>query len=296
MFRYLKILMPVLSIAFVFCSDGNRTKQVYTGVIEGTIVKVPALTGGKITQLFFDSGDTIEKGAPLAQIDTLELSFQRQNLNGTLQEVDNQKEIAMTQLKRAEKELKYVQEKYRRFEDLLKDESISQQNVDDLKNQLQNAESVYQTALQQIRTVESKRMQTEAQLNSVRKKIRDARIAAPLSGTVADKFYETGEAIPPLAPLAEIIDLSEVWVKIYVSEKRLPHIQTGQKTEIHLDGTSQTLTGSISWISAKAEFTPKTILTPETRTSLVFAVKVTISNPDRLLKHGMPVEVYLPNE
>ncbi|UCF65054.1 MAG: efflux RND transporter periplasmic adaptor subunit [bacterium] len=296
MFRYLKILMLVLGLSVVFCSDGKQTNQVYTGVIEGTIVKVPALTGGKIIQLFFDSGDPVEKGATLAQIDTMELSFQRQNLNGILQEVDNQKLIALTQLERAKKELKYIQEKFRRYEDLLKEESISQQNVDDLKNQLQNAESVYQTALQQIRTVDSKRIQTEAQLSSVRKKIHDARITAPLSGTITDKFYETGEAVPSLAPLAEIIDLNEVWVKIYVSEKQLPHIQTGQKTKIHLDGTEQTLTGTISWISSTAEFTPKTILTPETRTSLVYALKVNISNPDRLLKHGMPVEVHLLKE
>ena len=293
MFRSLIIFMTTLGMLYVNCSNGNDSEQIYTGVIEGTIVKVPALTGGKIMQVLFDNGDSIEKGATLAQIDTLDLSFQKQNLEGMLQEVDNQKLIAMTQLKRAEKELKYVQEKYRRFEDLLKNESISQQSVDDLKNQLQNAESVYQTALQQIRIVEAKRIQAEAQFKSIQKKIHDATITSPLNGIVAGKFYETGEAIPPLAPLAEIIDLNEVWVKIYLSEKMLPHIQTGQQAEIHMDGSEQTLSGAISWINSKAEFTPKTILTPETRTSLVYAVKVNISNPDHLLKHGMPVEVHL---
>jgi HlyD family secretion protein len=285
--------MTALGMLYVSCSSGNDAKQIYTGVIEGTIVKVPALTGGKITQLFFDNGDSVEKGTTLAQIDTLDLSFQKQNLVGMLQEVDNQGQIAMTQLKRADKELKYVQEKYQRFEDLLKNESISQQSADDLKNQLQNAESVYQMALQQVRNVEAKRTQAEAQFKSVQKKIRDATITSPLEGMVAGKFYEAGEAIPPLAPLAEIINLAEVWVKIYVSGKMLPHIETGQEVEIHMDGSQQTLSGAISWINSKAEFTPKTILTPETRTSLVYALKVNISNPDYLLKHGMPVEVHL---
>ena len=73
----------------------------------------------------------------------------------------------------------------------------------------------------------------------------------------------------------------------------LPHIQTTQEAEIHIDGSEQILTGTISWINSKAEFTPKTILTPETRTSLVYAVKVNIANPDQLLKQGMPVEVHL---
>jgi HlyD family secretion protein len=110
---------------------------------------------------------------------------------------------------------------------------------------------------------------------------------------VAEKFFEEGEAIPPMAALAEIIDLNLVWVKIYISEKMLPHIQTGQQAEIHMDGSDQTLAGTVSWINSKAEFTPKTILTPETRTSLVYAVKIEIANPDHLLKLGMPVEVHL---
>jgi HlyD family secretion protein len=275
------------------CSSEADSEQIYTGVIEGTIVKVPALTGGKIMELRFDSGDAVEKNTILALIDTLDLSFQKQNLAGMLQEVDNQKQIALTQFRRAEKELKYVQEKYQRYEDLLKNESISQQSLDDLKNVLQNAESVYQTALQQIRNVEAKRIQAEAQSKSIQKKITDATIRSPLTGIVATKFYEEGEAIPPLAPLAEIINLNEVWVKIYLSEKMLPHVKTGQEASIHMDGSEQTLSGVISWINSKAEFTPKTILTPETRTSMVYAVKVNIANPDYLLKHGMPVEVHL---
>jgi HlyD family secretion protein len=293
MFRYFIISLIIFGFIYLNCSNPNNSVKIYTGVIEGTRVHIPALTGGKIIQLYFDSGDTVDKGETLAQIDTMDLFFQKQNLMGMLQEVDNQKLIAMTQLKRAEKELKYLQEKYQRFEDLLKKESISQQSVDDLKNQLQNAESVYQAALQQIRTVEAKKIQAQAQRLSVEKKIRDAHIISPISGTIADKFYEVGEAIPPLAPLAEMIDLSEVWVKIYLSEQMLPHIQTGQEAEIHLDGSEQTLIGKISWISSKAEFTPKTILTPETRTSLVYAVKVIIANPDHILKHGMPVEVHI---
>ena len=103
MSRYAIIGVPFLFALFLSCSDGNDTKQVYTGVVEGTLVKVPALTGGKINQIFFESGDSIEKGALLAQIDTLELSFQKENLLGILQEVDYQRQIALTQLERAEK-------------------------------------------------------------------------------------------------------------------------------------------------------------------------------------------------
>lgn len=286
-----KKLFVILVLVFISCSSGEKLH--FTGIIEGTSVKIPALTGGKIIHLFIDTGVEVQEGQIIAQIDTLELSYQRIQVEGSLEEVEIQQQIASTHLSRAKKEHQYVQNKYQRFVSLLKSESVSQQTVDDLRNQLQNAESVHQSASQQYQSLEAKKKQLSAQWKLIEKKIRDASIFSPISGVISDKYYEAGEAIPPLAPIAEVIDMDEVWVKIYISETLLPYVQTGQNVEIKPDGTKNTMAGKISWINSKAEFTPKTILTPETRTSLVFAVKILIKNEGRILKHGMPVEVHL---
>ncbi|MCI0693729.1 HlyD family efflux transporter periplasmic adaptor subunit [candidate division KSB1 bacterium] len=84
-----------------------------------------------------------------------------------------------------------------------------------------------------------------------------------------------------------------MWTKVYVSETYLPQIKIGQPAQVKIDGTDQTLEGTVAWISAKAEFTPKNILTEESRTALVYAVKINIENPTRVLKHGMPVSIVL---
>jgi HlyD family secretion protein len=289
-YRFILLLLLPL---FFHCDWGNNSHQVYTGVVEGTVVRVPALTGGKIVQLVVDTGEDVSEGQLMAVIDTTELAYQRKNLNAMMLEIRNQKRIAGTNLKRAEKDLAYVKEKHQRFQDLLKKQSVTQQAVDDLQNQVQNAEAAYNTARQQLSTLDAKTMQIEAQMQSLNKKIVDAMILAPLSGVITQKYYEVGEAIPPLAALVEVIDLDNVWVKIYISETMLPHIKTGQEVEVHPDGTSDHLPGTISWINSKAEFTPKTILTEETRTSLVYSVKVRIKNDERILKQGMPVTVQL---
>jgi HlyD family secretion protein len=286
------LLMLIVPIIFS-CNFGGNSTDIYTGVVEGTVVRVPALTGGKINSLLIDTGDEVAAGQPLAIIDTLELSYQRKNLRAMLLEIDNQRQIATTNLERSKKDLTYVKEKYQRFEDLLKTQSVTQQTVDDLRNQLQNAQAANQANRQQLGSIDAKRMQIEAQLQSINKKISDAVITAPMKGLVTEKFYEAGEAIPPLGALAEIIDLNNVWVKIYIAEQKLPFIKTGQEAQIQPDGISEFLTGTVSWINSRAEFTPKTILTEETRTSLVYAVKVLIKNEDGILKQGMPVTVQL---
>lgn len=283
--------IPVWLLIFS-CTSGDSI-QIYTGVVEGTAIQIPAMTGGQITDLLIDTGQEVQQGQLIAIIDTLESSYQRDNLKGILQEIASQEQSAAASSARAQKELSYVQEKYQRYNDLRKTESVSQQLVDDLKNQLQNAESAYQIARKQHESIAARQIQILSQLKSVNKKITDARILAPSDGIITNKYYEKGEAIPPLSPIAEVINLEQVWVKIYLSEKMLPLIKTGQEVKIKIDGTDQTLAGKISWINIKAEFTPKTILTPETRTSLVYAAKVLIQNTDHILKHGMPVEIHL---
>lgn len=290
------ILLIFITILFLQCSGDKSTPLIFTGIIEGTAVEVPALTGGQIISLRVDTGDEVQTNQILGVVDTLELTYQRENLRGVQEEVMNQKAIASTQYQRAKKDLAYVQEKYNRFLDLLKNQSVPQQTVDDLRNQLQNAEAAVNAAGEQIQSVEAKLTQVQAQLQTLQKKIKDATITCPLTGTVTAKYYEEGEAIPTFSPLVEVIDLNEVWVKIFVSEKMLPHIRISQEVSIKPDGTKQELKGTVSWINSKAEFTPKTILTPETRTSLVYAVKVIITNKDGILKQGMPVEVLVERQ
>ena len=286
------LLFIIFWSIIIFCSSGDNV-QIYTGVVEGTAIQIPAMTGGQIIDLLIDTGQEVEQGQIIAIVDTQELSYQRDNLNGILQEIASQEQSAAANSARAQKDLSYVQEKYQRYDDLRKTESVSQQLVDDLKNQLQTAESAYQIARKQYEGLTARQSQVKAQLKSISKKIKDARILSPSAGIITNKYYEKGEAIPPLAPIAEVINLNEVWVKIYLSEKMLPVIKTGQEVQVKIDGTGQTLSGKISWINTKAEFTPKTILTPETRTSLVYAAKILIQNPDHILKHGMPVEIHL---
>ncbi|GBD92670.1 putative efflux pump membrane fusion protein [bacterium BMS3Abin05] len=116
---------------------------------------------------------------------------------------------------------------------------------------------------------------------------------APASGVIFSRYFNEGEAIPPLNPIVEIVHVRSLSVKIYISEKMLPHIKYGQKVKVRVDGLSRQFQGIVGWVSPKAEFTPKTIMTPETRTSLVYAVKIRIQNSKGILKDGMPVEVVL---
>jgi HlyD family secretion protein len=288
------LILPVV-FALVVMGCGKETERSFyaTALVEGTAIQVAAQTGGYIVKVLFDEGEMVQMGQTIAVVDTQKIRYQLDQVLAGLQELRVQRRIAETNAQRAQDTYDYAKTKYERYRDLYRNNAASEQLLDDLKVAYDRAQTELQSSRQTLETVSSKEEGVEAQIKFVSKQIEDAEVKAPLSGTITSRYYDAGETIPTNAPLVEIIDLSRMWAKVYVSETFLPKIRIGQPAHIQIDGSEQMFTGRVDWISAQAEFTPKNILTKETRTTLVYAVKITVDNPEGILKHGMPVAITL---
>ena len=119
----------------------------------------------------------------------------------------------------------------------------------------------------------------------------EAKIISPINSVVLNRFLDKDELAAPGRTLLELADLSNMKITIYVSTEELSRVKIGDKVKVKVDGVDKMLEGTVYWIANESEFTPKTILTEETRTTLVYAVKVSVPNPDGVLKIGMPVDV-----
>jgi len=291
----MRSLLGVVSAALLTvwgCGEESATAQ-YTGVLEGVSVHVPALTGGLIVQMRADTGQQVAAGDTLALVDTAELLLQEAQLQASLEEVDVLEDVARTRLRQATADVDYARVKRARVETLYTRQSVPLQNLDDLGHQLEGAQMAQTVTRQQIRSLDARRRQLAAQRQLVRKKMADATVIAPTDGLVVTRYFEAGEAVPPLQPVVELLHVRTLELRIYIPEERLPEVRHGQELLVRVDGLDRTLKGRISWVSPRAEFTPKAILTPETRAALVYAVKVTVPNPEGILKDGMPVTVEL---
>ncbi|MCC7262910.1 MAG: efflux RND transporter periplasmic adaptor subunit [Candidatus Latescibacteria bacterium] len=264
----------------------------YTGVLEGRSTRVPALLGGRLVAVRVEEGVEVALGDTLALVDTLELAIQARQVEAARQELMVQQELAATALARANTDLAYAEEKAGRIRALAQDQALPRQNADDLHHQVELALSARQSAQQQLKLLQAKEGQLAVQLELIRKKEADAVVLAPVAGMVASRYFEPGEAVMPGQAVIELLQVRQLEVKIYIPEQQLPRVHQGQQVQLRVDGMNEALPGQVIWVSDKAEFTPKTILTPETRAALVYAVKVLVANPEGVLKHGMPVEVW----
>ena len=131
---------------------------------------------------------------------------------------------------------------------------------------------------------------TEIQRRQVIDQLRKCHVVAPINGTVLEKYAEAGEYATTGKPLFKIADVDDMKLRAYVTAAQLNSIKIGQKVKVYADegeDKRREYQGVITWISDKAEFTPKTIQTRDERSNLVYAVKISVRNTDRLIKIGM---------
>lgn len=159
---------------------------------------------------------------------------------------------------------------------------------------LQVAEATRLKAQELRKELETARAQVgvaRADLDLAETLLTETRLHAPLSGVVLSKNMERGEIALPGSSLLTLGDLKKVWLRAYINETDLGRVTVGQSAEIFTDTyPDKAYRGRLSFISSKAEFTPKQIQTKEERVRLVYRVKIDVDNPLMELKSGMPAD------
>lgn len=289
--KYILSIIVIL-IFFAGCSNDNQKSDAY-GNFEATETIVSSESSGKLNEFSVEEGMLIESGEIVGYIDTSQLYLKKNQLA-------QQKNTTRTKFKSVSAQISVLQEQKRvaqrekeRIERLLKDEAATGKQLDDINGSIDVINKQINSIEMQNSTTNEELKGLDVQIEQVVDQLQKSSITNPVKGTVILKFAEQGEIVNFGKPLYKIADISTMELRAYVSGAQLPEIKLGQKVKVLIDdGKSgyKTLEGEISWISSKAEFTPKIIQTKEERVNLVYAVKVRVIN-DGSIKIGMPGEV-----
>ncbi|MFA7360241.1 MAG: HlyD family efflux transporter periplasmic adaptor subunit [Candidatus Kapaibacterium sp.] len=290
----MKNILSIIIILFFLsgCSNDKQKSDAF-GNFEATETIVSSESSGKLDEFNVEEGMIIESGEIVGYIDTNQLYLKKNQLA-------QQKNTTRTKFKNVSAQISVLQEQKRvaqrekeRIERLLKDEAATGKQLDDINGSIDVINKQINSIEMQNTTTNEELKGLDVQIEQVVDQLQKNSITNPVKGTVILKFAEQGEIVSFGKPLYKIADISTMELRAYVSGAQLPEIKLGQKVKVLIDdGKSgyRTLEGEISWISSKAEFTPKIIQTKEERVNLVYAVKIRVIN-DGSIKIGMPGEV-----
>ncbi len=296
-----------------------KTQPTNTLKVSGNIEAHESVVGfkvqGRIIDLPIEEGQWVEKDALIAQLDSddyrQQLAMDEAALHVQRRELDlglagtRQQELRAAEQTLLDAKADLAQKKldFQRADTLYLDKVGSQVDRDQAETNLKRAQATADRAQQQYdEAVEGTRHEQlaidRASVIQAEQKVRLSRVSldyttlrAPKAGVILVRNAELGEVVVANTPVITLGDLDNIWLRAYIDETDLGRVRWGQPATIRTDTyPGKTYHGRISFISEKAEFTPKSVQTFKERVTLVYRIKIDVENPNHELKPGMPAD------
>jgi len=287
----------ICTLAFVLllsaaCSDRNKLADAY-GNFEVKDVIISSEANGILSRFNIEEGQLIHKGDTIGIVDTVPLYLKKKQLIAQKKTTSSKLENISAQINVLKEQKKNLMIEKNRLDKLFKDGAATDKQMDDMNGNLTVVDKQIESIKVQNDGVTSELEIYDSQIDQTNDQIRRCFIISPMNGTILEKYTEPYEMTTQGKTLYKIADISEMYLRVYVSGSQLPYIKAGQKVDVLIDRDKKTMShlqGIVSWISEQAEFTPKIIQTKEERVNMVYAVKVLVKN-DGTMKSGMPGEI-----
>ena len=286
-----------LLAAGALAACGSDEPDAY-GNFEATEVTVAAEAGGRLLAFALEEGDRVARDSVVGLVDTVPLVLERGTLlarrgaaqartreaGATIAALEVQRAIADREQARTERLLQQAAATAQQGDRAERDARVA-------REQLDGARAARAGALQEVAAL-------DAQVAGLDDRLARSRVRSPLTGTVLARYVEPGEFVQPGQPLFKLASLDSLTFRAYVAQAQLDRVRLRQEVRVGVDrGDSiATLPGRITWIASTAEFTPTPIQTRDERADQVYAVKVSVANPEGRLRIGMPGELLLAAE
>lgn len=287
-----------VALMMVACG-GNEKAYDATGTFEATETTVYAEQSGALLSFSVNEGDMIEAGKEVGLIDTTQTWLKIQQMAATKEVYQSQKPDMERQIAATRQQLSKAQQDEQRYRELVADGAAPSKMLDDASSQVKVLQKQLDAQISSLststRSLDKQTVAANVQIEQLRDMLRKCHIVTPTKGTVLEKYVERGEFVAIGKPLFKIADTEQMFMRAYVTSAQLQNIRIGQKVKVFADygdGQKKAYDGTVSWISSRSEFTPKTILTDDERADLVYAVKVAIKS-DGYVKIGMYGELKL---
>jgi len=325
-------LVSGLAMALAGCApEAPAGAPRVSGHVEATEIQVSADAAGRLRELQVAEGDRVNAGDTIGRLDARDAELQIARMRaerlvaqaqlrllqaGPREEDVTQSEAqllaASVEASTLDAEIAAGEIDLRRFEGLLQAEAGSVKQRDDAKARVDIARERRRSLLERVEVARTTLARVksgarreeldgarariavvDAQIAVLEKTVADAVVVSPASGIVTQTLVDAGEVVGRGTPILVVTDLDHAWANLFVPEPLVPRLSLGQAATVFTDAGGPGLPGRITFISQRAEFTPRNVQTTEERSRLVYRIKIGVDNRAGVLKAGMPVDAEL---
>jgi HlyD family secretion protein len=312
------LIVGIIAAGLAYSLRRDRTASgtiTISGTIEATTVAASFRIPGRIAERLADEGQNVASGQLLARLATDDLEREVQlreadlaTATAALDELaagTRTEEIAAAtaSVARLQAEATRAASDLTRSENLYRSEVIATRDLESARAAGQASQAALREAGERLRQLQNgPRPETVRQARNrvasaaaalalTRNQLQHGTLLSPASGVILAKHVEPGEQVAAGSPVVTIGQLDEVWVRGYIPESDLGRVKVGQQAQVQGDTFgNRRYPGTVTFIAPEAEFTPKNVQTAKERVKLVYRIKITLKNPNRELKPGMPVD------
>ncbi|NTW98401.1 MAG: HlyD family efflux transporter periplasmic adaptor subunit [Geobacteraceae bacterium] len=264
------------------------------GRIDASEYDIATKQAGRLDSVYVQEGDMVAAHRVLAVMNTDDLLASLKESDAHMLVAESDQARARAAVAQQESEQVLVQKDFDRFSNLYKQEVISRQNLDQASAKKSGIAAVVRATQAQLAGAASSIEMIKARTQVIKNNIEDARLKSPVEGRVLYRLAEPGEVLPAGGKVLTVLDLSDVYMTIFLPSEKAGRLTIGDEARIILDAAPDfVIPATVSFVSARAQFTPKEVETRTEREKLMFRVKLKI-DPALLKKHIRTVKTGLP--
>jgi HlyD family secretion protein len=299
----MKRIKTLMSIGTLVCAglmascSNDKDKFVASGSFEATEVIVSAEQSGRLMAWNVDEGNLLKSQEQVGLIDTTQLYLKLLQIEKNIGVTRTKAPDTNVQVASLREQIANAVRERTRMENLVKARAANQKQLDDATDHVKVLQKQLDAQLSTLnksnRGVNEESSALQVQIAQMQDMLDKCHVKAPIDGTVLANYAEQGEFVAAGKPLFKLADMGNIFLRAYVTSDQISELKLNQTVKVRVDKgakESRLYNGRITWISDKAEFTPKTVLTRDERANQVYAMKVAVTN-DGYLKIGQYGEI-----
>ncbi|WP_397570734.1 HlyD family secretion protein [Schlesneria sp. T3-172] len=247
------------------------------GRLEAVQVNVSAKEPGRIVEVLVNEGDLVQPGQVMARIDIETLSADLSKAKADLAEAESNATVAKSTIEKRESEYKLADLNYARQKDLFEKKISTKQDFDEAESDVKAKRAALEEERAKLETIAFSVKSATAVVQGIQTRIDDSTLTSPVLGRVLYKLAQPGEVLPSGGKVLTLLDLSDIYMEVFLPSQEVARIRIGADAKITLDALpGYSASARVSFVSPEAQFTPKQVETKSERDKLMFRVKIQV--------------------